>query len=416
MADDMGIGKTIQTLVFLQSLRELKHSGAADLVVMPKSILTNWEREAARFTPNLKVFIHSGLDRPTSSEVFDNYDLILTTYGIMRRDIKLLREYRFHYLVLDESQAIKNPLADTSKAAKLLKTDHRLVLTGTPVENSTVELWSQFDFLNPGQLGTMEYFRSELAGPIERDQDPAAAEYLRSIVYPFILRRTKDQVAKELPPRTERVVYCDMSADQKKVYAEYRNSFRDQLLGKIEEEGINNVRMKILEGLLRLRQISNHPKLVNPAYTGDSAKFDVLLSTLETLQAEGHKVLVFSQFTKMLRIVRESLKKHKIKFLYLDGQTENRQEIVDEFQTDESITILSYQFKSGWRWAKPDCCRLCYTYRPLVEPGRLRDKLQTVHTVSGRISLCLFINSSHGILWKKRFLSFRKRKKLLWIN
>jgi len=288
LADDMGLGKTIEALVFLQSLREDGHAKAADFLVLPRSLLVNWERESARFTPDLKVYHHFGKDRSFNVSQFDQYDLVLTTYGTMLRDIEKLRKYKFHYVILDESQAIKNPLAKTSKAARLLKSDHRLVLTGTPVENSTFELWSQFAFLNPGLLGNLEYFKEEFGNPIERQGDEDVSQFLRKMVYPFILRRTKKQVAPELPPRTERIVYSDMEPAQRKFYNKTRDYYRAMLLGAIEEQGMNNTRMKVLEGLLRLRQISNHPKLVNGDFKGESSKFELLIETLETLQSEGH--------------------------------------------------------------------------------------------------------------------------------
>ncbi len=337
LADDMGLGKTIETLVFFQSLKERSQSQAASLLVLPRSLLVNWQREAARFTPGLTVRPYFGKERADLGVDFDPYDLVLTTYGTMLRDIKKLRKYRFHYVVLDESQAIKNPLAKTSKAARVLNSDHRLVLTGTPVENSTFELWSQFAFLNPGLLGNLEYFRESFGNPIERKGDENASQFLRKLVYPFILRRTKEQVAPELPPRTERVVYSDMQPAQQRFYNKTRDYYRAMLMGLIEEQGMNNARMKVLEGLLRLRQISNHPKLVQEDFRGDSAKFEMLFETLETLQAEGHKALVFSQFVKMLRLVRLEMETREIPYVYLDGRTRNRQERVDIFQDDHKF-------------------------------------------------------------------------------
>jgi hypothetical protein len=211
------------------------------------------------------------------------------------RDIQTLREYRFSYVILDESQAIKNPLSQSAKAARLLSAEQRLCMTGTPVENNTFELWSQFAFINPGLLGSMDYFRREFASPIESKQDEKTADLLRRLVYPFILRRTKEQVAPELPPRTERLIYTDLEPAQRKIYIRTRDYYRAQLLGMIDEGGLDNARMKILEGLLRLRQVCIHPALVEPTYKKESAKFEILLETLETLQAEGHKALVFSQ-------------------------------------------------------------------------------------------------------------------------
>ena len=347
LADDMGLGKTVQVLVFLQSLRENNHAKTADLIVVPRSLLVNWEREAARFTPDLKVYRHFGPARKKDTAVFDQYDLILTTYGTMRRDIQMLRDYRFHYAVLDESQAIKNPVAQTSKAARLLNSDHRLVMTGTPVENNTYELWSQFAFLNPGLLGNLEYFKKEFAAPIERKGDQDTANFLRKMVYPFILRRTKDQVAPELPPRTERILLSDMEPAQRKFYNRTRDYYRGIVLGMLEEEGLNNARMKILEGLLRLRQISNHPKLVDSKFRGQSAKLEMLIEHLETLHSEGHKALVFSQFVQMLQLVRAELDRRKIPYVYLDGRTRKRQQRVDQFQNDPGIPFFLISLKAG---------------------------------------------------------------------
>jgi non-specific serine/threonine protein kinase len=347
LADDMGTGKTIQTLALLQSLRESGHADRANLIVMPRSLIFNWQREAARFTPDLRLHIHADQNRIQDASEFDSYDLILTTYGVMLRDMELLRQYRFHYIILDESQAIKNPLAETSKAARLLQADHRLALTGTPVENSTMELWSQFAFLNPGLLGNLDYFRREFSTPIERGQDADASQFLRKMVYPFILRRTKDQVQLDLPPRTERILETEMDDEQRTFYNKQRDYYRGLLLGMIEEEGIGQVRFKILEGLLRLRQICNHPRLADPAYPGSSAKFDLLLETLETLQSEGHKALIFSQFVQMLSLLREELDRRNIAYTYLDGQTRNREAVVNRFQEDETVPFFLISLKAG---------------------------------------------------------------------
>jgi non-specific serine/threonine protein kinase len=349
LADDMGLGKTIETLAFLQSFREeaQAHVHAADLIVLPRSLLFNWRREAQRFTPDLQICFHYGPDRKLDAAIFDQHDLVLTTYGTMRSDIEFLREYKFHYVVLDESQAIKNPLAKTSKAARLLNSDHRLVLTGTPVENSTFELWSQFAFLNPGLLGNLEYFKREFGHPIERDGDESASNTLRKMVYPFILRRTKAQVAPELPPRTERIVYSDMQPAQLKFYNKTREYYRSMLMGAIEDKGMHQARMQVLEGLLRLRQICNHPKLVNQDFRGGSSKFDLLLDTLETLHSEGHKALIFSQFVKMLGLLRGALDERQIPYTYLDGRTRKRQERVDEFQNDPQIPFFLISLKAG---------------------------------------------------------------------
>jgi non-specific serine/threonine protein kinase len=348
LADDMGLGKTVQVLAYLQSLREKFPTGkAATLLVVPKSLIANWQRESEKFTPNLRFLEYMGNFRNKDVSVFDECDVVITTYGTMLRDIEILRGYNFDHIVLDESQAIKNPLAKSAKAARLLKAEHRLVMTGTPVENSTFELWSQFAFLNPGLLGSMDYFKREFANPIESGGDEKSAEILRKLIYPFILRRTKEQVALELPPRSERIIYTDMGPGQKKIYNQTRERYRAELMGLIESEGMKDARFKILEGLLRLRQVAIHPALVDKKYKGDAPKFEMLLETIETLQAENHKALIFSQFVEVLKLVRKELDARKIKHAYLDGQTQNRQEKVDEFQNDPTIPFFLISLKAG---------------------------------------------------------------------
>jgi len=347
LADDMGLGKTIQVLAFLQSMREQGKGSAASLLIVPKSLIANWQREAEKFTPALRLHVFMGNTRKKDSQVFNQYDIILTTYGTMLRDIEFLRSYTFHYVILDESQAIKNPLAQSTKAARLLNTEFRLVMTGTPVENNTFELWSQFAFINPGLLGSMEYFKREFSQPIEIDHDENIANTLRKLIFPFILRRTKEQVAPELPPRTERIIYTDLGPAQRKAYTHTRDRFRQEILGLIESNGMNDSRMKILEGLLRLRQTCIHPVLVDPAYHGDAAKFDLLFETLETLRSEQHKVLVFSQFVETLKLVRKELDLKGYRYAYLDGQTKDRQEQVDLFQNDQGVGVFLISLKAG---------------------------------------------------------------------
>jgi len=347
LADDMGTGKTVTTLALLQAIREEQPDRAADLIVMPRSLLFNWEQEAARFTPELRVYVHADKGRVSDPAEFGQHHLVLTTYGVMLRDISLLRQYCFHYAILDESQAIKNPLAETSRAARALQSDHRLVLTGTPVENSAIELWSQLAFANPGLLGSIDSFREEFVTPIEKREDADAATGLRRLIHPFILRRTKDQVARDLPPRTEELLYVEMEPAQRKLYAKTRDLYRATLLGLIDEGGMDDARFKVLEGLLRLRQICDHPRLVDEKHRGGSAKLELLIDTLETLHAEGHKALVFSQFVQMLSIVRGALTERGLRYAYLDGSTRDRQEMVERFQSPEGPPIFLISLKAG---------------------------------------------------------------------
>lgn len=345
LADDMGVGKTIQTLAFVQSMRERNPHAPAMLIVMPRSLIYNWQREAQRFTPQLTLLTHIDQGRSKSNKIFDKYDVVLTTYGTMLRDVDMLSQYRFQYIILDESQAIKNPSAETARAVRRLQSDRRLSLTGTPIENSAVELWSQFSFLNPGLLGSAETFRDTFT----RDGDgrETALKLLKRLTYPFILRRTKDQVAPDLPSRTEHVLMSEMDAEQRKLYNAQRDHYRALLLGLIDTAGQQQARVKMLEGLLRLRQICNHPRLIDPKSAGSSAKFESLLDTIETLRASGHRALIFSQFVQMLTIVREALDARGIEYAYLDGRTRDRQRIIDSFQHDDRYSFFLISLRAG---------------------------------------------------------------------
>jgi len=346
LADDMGLGKTLQTLALL--LNE-KHQGnkTPSLIVCPTSVVFNWEKEVQKFTPQLNVLIHTGLQRQRSTENFQDYDIILTSYGLLRRDIAFLKDYQFHYAILDESQKIKNPASQTAKAARLVNADHRLVLTGTPVENNTVELWSQFSFLNPGLLGSLNYFRQNFTLPIEKKNEIETAKMLQQIIYPFILRRTKEGVAQELPPKHEQVFYCTMNAEQERLYTKWKNFYRAVILEKIDTSGLEKAKINVLEGLVKLRQIACHSYLVDQTINEDSGKFESLKELIDEILSENHKVLVFSQFVRMLTLVRNYLDEHQIPYAYLDGHTRDRQQVVDRFQNDKEVKIFLISLKAG---------------------------------------------------------------------
>lgn len=347
LADDMGIGKTIQALAFLQHLKEMGASPRASLVVVPKSLLFNWQRECARFTPDLTILQYSDSDRAESASRFGSFDIILTTYGVALRDQEMLAGFRFNTIVLDEAQAIKNPASLISRAVRTLVSDHRFTLTGTPVENSTTEIWSQFAFLNPGLLGNLDFFREQFVNPIEKRQDQAAASLLKRLIFPFILRRTKEQVATELPARTERILYAQMTESQSSFYEATKRKFRAEVLDLIDHEGMNRARIKVIEALLRLRQIANHPQLYRPDQHAESGKMDVLRELIETVMAEGNKCLIFSQFVKMLGFIRNELEQRSIPYCYLDGSTRDRESAVERFQTDDSVRFFLISLKAG---------------------------------------------------------------------
>lgn len=346
LADDMGLGKTVQTLAFLQYQKE-DGSKNATLLIMPTSLVYNWQAEAKKFTPDLKVLVYTGTKRIKSSKQFQNYDIVITSYGTSRIDVDLLKEYYFNYVILDESQIIKNPTSGISKAVKTLNSAYKLILTGTPVENSTMDLWSQMSFINDGLLGSQKFFKDNFLLPIEKNQNENKMNKLHAIIKPFILRRQKSQVLKELPAKIEQVMYCEMTADQSKEYETVKSVFRNKILDQIEEGGSGKSKMTLLQGLTKLRQIANHPKLAKPDYDSNSGKFDDVLRLLESAMAEGHKILVFSQFVKHLGLFREYLDNKEMKYAYLDGATKSRQAAVEEFQNNEDIQLFLISLKAG---------------------------------------------------------------------
>jgi SNF2 family DNA or RNA helicase len=349
LADDMGLGKTIQVLAMLQERRERpaddKGRRPPSLAIVPRSLVFNWIEEAKRFTPDLRVLDYTGLQRSGLIDDFDANDLVITTYGTMQRDIVKLKDVRFDYAILDESQAIKNSHSQRAKACRLLKADHRLAMTGTPVENHLGELWSLLEFLNPGMLGTASVFQ-DLSKKVSGDDDGLAL--LRRALGPFILRRTKQQVLTELPQKTEQTLHCDLEGPQRKRYDELRTYYRAVLAERIAKTGMAKAKIHVLEALLRLRQAAIHPGLIDKqALDEPSAKLDVLMEQLREIIAEGHKALVFSQFTSFLAIVRNRLDREKLVYEYLDGRTRQRQQHVERFQSDPECPLFLISLKAG---------------------------------------------------------------------
>ena len=344
LADDMGLGKTVMVLAWLDRIRATREAKGPSLVVVPRSVVFNWIEEAARFAPELKVLDFSGAGR--SVDRVKGHHVVLTTYGTLRRDVLLLKDVEFEYAILDEAQAIKNANTAGAKASRLVRARHRLALSGTPIENHLGELWSLFDFLNPGMLGTSSSFARHGAAAARRD--PEALDVLARGVRPFILRRTKAQVAPELPPRSELTIRCELQGAQRELYDELRDHYRAALLKRIHSEGMQKSKMQILEALLRLRQAACHPALVDKRRRdAPSAKFDALIPQLLEVWDEGHKCLVFSQFTSLLALLRERLDAQHIVYEYLDGKTRDREQHVKRFQEDPACGIFLISLKAG---------------------------------------------------------------------
>jgi superfamily II DNA or RNA helicase len=347
LADDMGLGKTVMVLALLDVRRDTAPADGRrpSLVVAPRSLVFNWRQEAARFTPQLRVLDYTGGDRASMRSRFAEHDLVLTTYGTLRRDAEALSAERFDYVVLDEAQAIKNATSQSAKTARVLNAAHRLALSGTPIENHLGELWSLFEFLNPGLLGTARAFQR--AGTAERLDDETVALLSRGL-RPFILRRTKAQVASDLPSRNEQTLYCELERPQRAVYDELRAHYRRSLLEATNGNGFGRAKLQVLEALLRLRQAACHPGLIDRRHANDaSAKLDVLVPRVTESVEEGHKTLVFSQFTSFLALLRTRLDAAGITYEYLDGRTQNRQSKVERFQTDPACRLFLISLKAG---------------------------------------------------------------------
>lgn len=351
LADDMGLGKTVQTLALLQQQKvALKGSQEAktSLLILPTSLLYNWQKEAEKFAPDLRLHIHTGSHRLKDSFGFSHFDLIISTYGIVRSDAELFGNYFFNYIVLDESQQIKNPSSKAFKAIKGLKSKHKLALSGTPIENSVADIWSQMHFANPGLLGSYSYFQKEFVLPIEKKKDEEKAARLQAIIKPFVLRRTKNQVATELPPKTEQVIFCEMSEEQAKQYESTKSEYRNALLENELQQQASGKQIMLLQGLTKLRQLANHPSMLPDAEPDlSSGKFDAVIERLGSILAEKHKVLIFSQFVKHLQLFRSYFDQKQLPYAYLDGQTKDRAEAVNHFKGQEDIQLFLISIKAG---------------------------------------------------------------------
>ena len=348
LADDMGLGKTVQVLAMLEAWRTRRRKPGEEkrpsLVVAPRSLIFNWIDEAARFAPRLTTLDYTGTGRKSRWAEAGHVDLVLTTYGTLRRDALELSEIEFDHVILDEATAIKNANSQAAKAARLLRARHRLALSGTPVENHLGDLWSLFEFLNPGMLGRSRTFQALMGG--DADEDSIAR--LAKAIEPFFLRRTKAEVLTDLPPKSEQVILCELSRKERRRYDELKEHYRASLLDNAPGETFGRQKIQVLEALLRLRQAACHPGLLDAKLEGDdSAKLDLLMERLAELAEEGHKVLVFSQFTRLLGIVRKRLDAQGIVYEYLDGKTRKRKEKVERFQSDADCPVFLISLKAG---------------------------------------------------------------------
>jgi len=349
LADDMGLGKTIQTLTHLSILKEKGVLTKPSLIVMPTSLIANWKNEIKKFTPNLSVLSLHGQDRAKYFKLMDEFDILLTTYPLIIRDKQIFEERSFFYIILDEAQKIKNPKTKMTQAIKELKSEHKLALSGTPIENHLGELWSIFDFLMPNFLDTLTFFRNYYQTPIEKENDFSRQLLLNERVKPFILRRTKEKVANELPKKSEIIKYTQFESKQSKLYESIRVTMEKKVREAVLEKGLGSSHITILDALLKLRQVCCDPRLVKideALKVQESAKLELFLDLVDELLSEGSKILVFSQFTSMLQIIEEKILEKEIRYTKLTGSTVNREQVIEKF-TSGKADIFLISLKAG---------------------------------------------------------------------
>ncbi|MEM1445618.1 MAG: DEAD/DEAH box helicase [Planctomycetota bacterium] len=458
LADDMGLGKTVQVLAMLQQRRkELGKDAPPSLIVAPRSVVFNWLDEAEKFTPEMKVLAYTGPERDADLKRLDSYDLVVTSFGLMRRDIEKLKPFTFDYTVLDEAQAIKNPSSQSAKAARLLDAKHRLALTGTPVENHLGDLWSIFEYLNPGMLGANAKFADLVRGatatiqadhlapptvnptadepsdeaadsdavdasPTEEAQKAKASplHQLASALRPFILRRTKAQVLSDLPAKTEQTIACEMEPAQRKVYDDLRTYYRGTLINQLDADGVTSGKslgrsaFMVLEALLRLRQAACHPQLIDKAgiNTKDapSAKLDALMEMLAEIVEEGQKALVFSQFTSMLGLVKDRFEQQGVRYAYLDGQTRNRRQVVEEFQTDPDLSVFLISLKAGGVGLNLTAAEYVFILDPWWNPAVEAQAIDRTHRIGQTKPVFAYRMICEDTV-EQRILELQKRKR-----
>ena len=418
LADDMGLGKTIQVLAMLehQRIRRLpKQSDAPEdqrrpsLVVVPKSLIFNWIDEAARFTPRLKMLDYTGNQRKEKRRQIADYHVVVTTYGTLRRDIQHLRDVEFDYVVLDEAQAIKNPASQSAKSCLLLNGANRLAMTGTPVENQLGDLWSIFEFLNPGMLGKLPAFQ-KFSGGFEKNE--ANLTLIRDAIAPFILRRTKEEVLTDLPSKTEQTLLVDLHPKQQKLYDELREYYRSQLTQQVAKTGLNGSKMHILEALMRMRQVACDPRLLDPNSPIKGTKVEMLGEQMESIVQDGHKALVFSQFTSLLALAKPQLTRRNIAFEYLDGKTTNRRECVRRFQENDDLSAFLISLKAGGHGLNLTAADYVFILDPWWNPAAEAQAVDRAHRIGQTKPVVAYRMIAKGTI-EEKIMELKKRKQRL---
>ncbi|MDC0584348.1 DEAD/DEAH box helicase [Bacteroidales bacterium] len=428
LADDMGLGKTIQTLTLLAKtiednaivqdfvdntksgtqldlfstpLTPKTSSSLPCLIILPTSLVYNWENEIIKFVPSLKVTKYLGNKRPDFDRVYKSSDIILTTYGIIRNDLEKIKPYTFLYLILDESQVIKNPKSKTYNAVVDLESKYRLVLTGTPIENSLTDLWAQLNFLNKGLLGNLNYFKNKFVTPIEIKKNEKQKNKLKQIISPFIMRRTKQEVAKDLPELTEQTVWCDMTEEQATVYNREKSSVRNQILDDINTIGIDQSAFMILQALTTLRQMANHPVLVDDEFYHKSGKVEEVIRNIEQIKKDGHKILIFSSFVKYLNLIEDIFNKRNYKYSKLVGHTKDRGAAVKEFQENDDVQIFLISIKAGGVGLNLTAADYVFILDPWWNPAVEAQAISRAHRIGQENKVFVYRFISKGTIEEK---------------
>ncbi len=414
LADDMGLGKTVQTIALLLAVKQEERPLSA-LIVAPTSVVTNWEREIQRFAPTLSVALWHGADRKEQTEAVKRAEVVITSYALLRRDEEFLSSLDLTYAILDEAQHIKNPMSATAAAAKRLRAKRRLALTGTPIENRLSEIWSIFDFVSPGLLGALDKFEQRFSRPIENG-DYKTAQRLRATIHPFILRRTKQEVAKDLPEKIETDQICDLTGDQRMVYQQVAKEVRAQVLGEVERVGLAKSQLQILAGLTRLRQAACDPRLLGLPrdFTDeDSGKLVALRELVQNAIEGGHKVLVFSQFVKMLNLIEKAMKEDGVTYEYLDGSTKDRAERVERFQNDPSCPVFLISLKAGGTGLNLTAADTVIHFDPWWNPAVEQQATDRAHRIGQTKVVTAYRLMAAGTIEEKILLLKTKKRELV---
>lgn len=416
LADDMGLGKTLQTLVALKTGNFTKPS----LVICPKTLVYNWYNEIQKFTPEFKVLIVEGSAQQRREQLnsVSNYDLVITSYSVIMQDSKKYENIEFEYCIIDEAQYIKNPKTKTAKAVKRVNSKYKLALTGTPIENNLFDLWSIFDFVMPNFLGTYTKFQMEYENPIIKNNDTNKLKELNQKIKPFVLRRTKKEMLKELPPKIEQTYYCDLTIEQMAIYTKILTQVKNNVYTAVNTKGFERSKIEILSALMRLRQICNHPGLLDEQYIDKkdvSGKMEMFAELLEECILGGHKLLVFSQFTKMLNILSRYLNNKKIKYLYLDGQSKNRQQIIDSFNNDDNIKVFLISLKAGGFGLNLTSADTVIIYDPWWNPMVEMQAADRAYRIGQTHTVNVYKLVSRGTI-EEKIIKLQEKKKLLFDN